>query len=135
MRSRSSLALFLLSLPFSGAALALETDLLERQAGFTEKRMGARVESVEDVAGTDQQKILVSVPAKEGKEPPEIEEVVVTAPEMKPEVLEKPRYEFVRDYTNDRYGFVIYLGRQKNLPFRIYFKDDHALNPTTQELQ
>lgn len=133
MRSRLSSACFFLLVP--GLALAMETDPLERRAGFTEERLGARVESVEDVAGTDQQKILVSVPAKEGQEPPEIEEVLVTAPEMKPDIRETARYEFVRDYAEGRYGFVIYLGRNKNLPFRIYFKDDHALNPTMEEIQ
>lgn len=130
--TRYALSTLLILTP--ACAMALETGQLKREAGATESVLGARVESVEELGG-EQQKILVSIPAQEGGQAPEIEEVIVTAPEIKPEVKVKPRYEFVDDYAQDRYGFVIYLGKNKNLPFRIYFNDDSALNPTTQQLR
>ena len=37
-----------------------------------------------------------------------------------------PRYEVIKDYANDRYGFYVYLGKNKSLPFRIFFKDHSA---------
>lgn len=117
-------------LMIAGVTQAQETDWLKREAGFVGGLLGARVESVEDVAGSDDQKIVVSVPASAVNEEPVIEEVLVTAPypdELEVDAALEPRYEFVRDYERDRYGFIIYLGKHQSLPFRLHFMADDSL--------
>ncbi len=118
-----ALAVTCAALLLSGAVdSATETDLLERRVGFVGGKLGARVERVEDVAGRDEQRVTVSVPTN-GGDKPQIEEVVVTAPRLKQEFRFTPRYEYLDNYEEGRYGFVIYLGESRDLPFRIYFAD------------
>ena len=104
----------------------MESGVIESREGFVDSVSGARVESVEP-HGNGESRVLVSLPADGDTPAREIEEVLVTAPRVEPDApVVKPRYEFVKDYANDRYGFYIYLGNQKSLPFRLYFKDVHA---------
>ncbi len=112
--------------PSPPAAVARESGVIESRVGFVDEISGARVEAVEP-HGKEGVRVLVSLPAR-GDEPAiEIEEVLVTAPRVVPQApIDPPRYEFVQDYANDRYGFYIYLGGRKDLPFRLYFKDHSA---------
>jgi hypothetical protein len=101
-----------------------QTVEFESREGFVDAQTGARVEAVDKSFWTGKTRVLVSVPAADGKAPLEIEEVLVTAkrPE-KPDEESPLRYEFVNDFSNDRYGMYIYLGKDGGIPFRIYFKD------------
>ena len=101
----------------------MESGVIESREGFVDDVSGARVEAVE-AHGDGEYRVLVSLPADGDTPAREIEEVLVTAPRIEPDApVVKPRYEFVKDYANDRYGFYIYLGKQKSMPFRLYFKD------------
>ncbi|WP_372864658.1 hypothetical protein [Spongiibacter sp.] len=106
---------------------ARQSGVIQSQVGFVDVVSGARVDAVETVPGMNEYRVLVSLPARDNEPPTEIEEVLVTAPRIDNEPpLFEPRYEFVKDYAADRYGFYIYLGKQKNIPFRLYFKDHSA---------
>jgi hypothetical protein len=111
----------------STQTVSRQSGIIESQVGFIDTVSGARVEAVENVPGKTEYRVLVSLPASDDQLPTEIEEVLVTAPRVDPEAPAiSPRYEFVQDYANDRYGFYIYLGKQRNVPFRLYFKDHSA---------
>ncbi len=65
----------------------------------------------------DMQAVRLAVPRS--GEP--IEEMVVTAQRRSGEaVLQLKPHEFVRDYDNNYYGLVIYLGKNESLPLRLY---------------
>lgn len=101
--------------------------LIPSETGFIDKRSGARVEAVERTEEAGDYRVLVSVPRSRGGRNTEIEEVRVTAPRIDDGTPLAPvRYEFVKDYRHDRHGLYIYVGQNKNLPFRLYFKDHSA---------
>ncbi|WP_269620374.1 hypothetical protein [Zhongshania sp. BJYM1] len=123
IRVRNAAVFLLASFCFS-VANAAETGDIRGEVGFVDEGTGATVESVErgDVSG--EYRVLISVPRKGDSPAMEIEEVLVTAPELTPEdPAVRPRYEFVKDYSEDRYGFYVYIGKSRDWPFRIYFKD------------
>ena len=103
------------------SVMALETGDLDLKEGFTDPTSGVKVEKVV-ITGTDEiQEITVSVPQSAGS----IEEVVVTAPREKSltTVIQKKRFELLKDYEHDRYGLVIYLDKSQKLPLRLYFNN------------
>lgn len=123
--NKLSRAIALLTL--AGAAVtaqAEQTGPLTSEEGYVDPGTGARVEAVDKSFWTGKTRVLVSIPAAEGREAVELEEVVVTAkrPEEQGSDLQL-RYKFLKDYSDDRYGMYIYLGKNQQLPFRIYFKD------------
>lgn len=113
------------SLSMSISVSASETDLLEQKEGFQGKVMGARVESVSIDEKDKVKQVTVSIPKESGP----IEEVIVTAPRLDKPKREKPifqmkPYKFIKDYEGDRYGLIIYLGEDNELPFRLYFSGE-----------
>lgn len=117
-------AVFLLASVCFSVANATETGDIRGEVGFVDEGTGAKVESVERGEVSGEYRVLVSVPRKGDSPAMEIEEVLVTAPELQPEdPIARPRYEFVKDYSEDRYGFYVYIGKSRDWPFRIYFKD------------
>lgn len=113
------------SIGFSPLVAALETDLLEQKEGYQGKILGARVEEVSVVEGERIKQLTVSIPKSNGP----IEEVIVTARRLDSTDREKPifqmkPYTFIKDYDNDRFGLIIYVGENNQLPFRLYFKGE-----------
>ena len=110
---------------------AQETGSLDLTEGFTEKKLGAKVEKISVQENTGIQKVTISVPKNQIAAP--IEEIIVieAAPE-KPEreeeqtVPQAKPYEFIKDFDNDRYGLIIYLGKDLRLPLRLYFSTDQT---------
>ncbi|MBD2858229.1 hypothetical protein IB286_04345 [Spongiibacter sp. KMU-158] len=121
---KNVLATISLSVCAVSFAIAEPTGEIKSEAGFEDPASGARVETVDKSFWTGKTRVLVSIPAGDGKEALEVEEVLVTAkrPE-KPEGNQTLRYKFVKDYSDDRYGMYIYLDKNSDMPFRIYFKD------------
>ena len=118
--------LFVVLTGFMAAALAIESGDIESRVGFIDESTGAKVEAVERGEQSGEYRVLISIPGKDGAAPVEIEEVLVSAPRTDPDVdntAAPSRYEFVNDYSADRYGLYIYIGKNKDWPFRIYFKD------------
>ncbi|AKH69172.1 hypothetical protein IMCC21906_01494 [Spongiibacter sp. IMCC21906] len=124
------LATRLLLLCWGVALHAAETGPIRGEVGFVDEVSGARVEAV-DPDENGEYRVLVSLPNTDtNKSPTIIEEIVVRA-ERDESVVDEPapaapRYEVIKDYANDRYGFYVYLGKNKSLPFRIFFKDHSA---------
>ncbi|CAA0090373.1 Uncharacterised protein [Zhongshania aliphaticivorans] len=118
-------ALFLSTSILITVANAAETGNIRGEVGYVDEKTGVTVESIERGEKTGEYRVLISLPRKGDSPAMEIEEILVTAPEMKPEDAGElnPRYEFVKDYSKDRYGFYVYIGKRKDWPFRIYFKD------------
>ncbi|MEX1669914.1 hypothetical protein AB4876_13415 [Zhongshania guokunii] len=105
-------------------AYALESGDIEGRVGFVDESTGAKVEAIERGEQSGEYRVLISIPGKDGADTLEIEEILVSAPAINAEDLPVPtRYEFVNDYSSDRYGLYIYIGKSKDWPFRIYFKD------------
>jgi len=106
-------------------ANAAETGDIKGEVGFIDERTGVTVEAVERGEKSGEYRVLISVPRKGDSPAMEIEEILVTAPELKQDdaAAVPPRYEFVKDYSEDRYGFYVYIGKSRDWPFRIYFKD------------
>ncbi|MGJ8686563.1 MAG: hypothetical protein ACSHWQ_03735 [Spongiibacteraceae bacterium] len=107
----------------SAGATASESGLIQSQVGFIDPDSGVKVEAVDKMADQPGTRVLISVPANGDAPAIQIEEVLVTAPRIEQREVIKPRHEFIRDYSNGRHGYYIYLGEEKNLPFRIYFRD------------
>lgn len=106
-------ATLVLALP----ALAQETADVELKAGYVDPKSGVKVEEIVAMPEQDMQAVRLAVPRS--GEP--IEEMVVTARRRSGEaVLQLKPHEFVRDYDNNYYGLVIYLGKNESLPLRLY---------------
>lgn len=102
-------------------AVELETGWLKPEVGHKEEVMGATVNKVQD----DTQTLTIAIPKKSAPNIKAIEEVIVVG--KKPEKPDTPwhkkiDYEFIDAYDNDNYGLVIYLGKDYQIPFRLYFK-------------
>lgn len=124
MTSIRTIAACLFAGGFISMAAATETGNIRGEVGFVDEETGVTVESVERGEKSGEYRVLISVPRKGDSPAMEIEEVLVTAPELKPDDEAVPsRYEFVKDYSKDRYGFYVYIGKNRDWPFRIYFKD------------
>lgn len=114
---------------FSSAAYAGQSGPIRSEVGFVDESSGARVEAVESQPDGEY-RVLVSVPRGGNTGPTVIEEIVVSASRDTPEEVAEPspapRYELVKDYANDRYGLYVYLGKNRDWPFRLFFKDHSA---------
>ena len=99
------------------SASGLETGELELREGYVDPVSGVKVEKIVVSDEDGLQEITLSVPRENGP----IEEVIVTAPRLhsKP-VQQKKAYTFVDDYDNDRYGLILYLGKEQRVPIRLF---------------
>ncbi|MFT4919636.1 MAG: hypothetical protein ACI8RU_002258 [Zhongshania aliphaticivorans] len=123
---RKKAGLFAVLMGFITSSYAIESGDIENRVGFIDESTGAKVEAIERGEQSGEYRVLISIPGKGESAGMEIEEVLVSAPSIAPDLDDKPaptRYEFVNDYSADRYGLYIYIGKSKDWPFRIYFKD------------
>lgn len=99
-----------------------QTDWIQPVTGHKESTLGASVRSVEtDEAGEARVTIAIPKPATENSSG--MEEVVVVgrrADDTEEEI--EVRHEWVKDYDNDNYGLILYLGKNGNLPLRLQLK-------------
>lgn len=105
-------------------ATELRTDWIEPVEGFSEKSLGAQIRSIEsapaDEGGT---RVTIAIPKGSVANAEDIEEVIVLG--RKPDKTEPTldiSHEWVADYDRDYYGLVLYLGKNGNIPLRLYFK-------------
>jgi len=98
-------------------ALAAETGDLELREGYVDPVSGVKVESIVLLPDEGMQAITLSVPRETGP----IEEVIVTARRPEQQTIPQHKaYTFVRDYDNDHYGLILYLGKDHRLPIRLF---------------
>ncbi len=103
-------------------AAELQTDWIEPTAGQSEKALGVSVKSVEADESGDS-KVTLSIPKSSVGGEGDIEEVTVVG--QKPDKTEQRldiRHEWVADYDKDNYGLVLYLGKDGQVPLRLYLK-------------
>lgn len=106
-------------------AAELQTEWIEPTAGFSEQALGARIKSIEAMPGDEGQKVIIEIPRESMTQEESMQEIVVTARQPDQSESEiKVRHEWVKDYENDFYGLVLYLGKNNDLPFRIYLKSN-----------
>lgn len=122
IRNLSLLAL-LAALPVYAAEL--KTEWIEPKEGFSEQILGARIKSIESLPGDEGQRVTIEIPRESMTEAESMQEIVITArqPDQSESII-KVRHEWVNDYENDFYGLVLYLGKNSNLPIRIYLKSE-----------
>jgi len=98
---------------------------MELVKGYKGKQVGAELRDiqVEDTFGG--QKVTIAIPKSAIAHPNTMEEVRVVG--RRPETFEfefplEFTYEWVDDYDNDYYGLVLHLGKDSQVPFRLYME-------------
>jgi hypothetical protein len=104
---------------------ALETELLSPTVGDLDQRLGARVESIEQVEDSETVKIYVTLPQQDGSE---IEEVIVLGqPDKKTKqstpLLQMQKFEVLNDLDEGRSGIVIYLGKKEDFVLKLNYTE------------
>ncbi|MGI9285145.1 MAG: hypothetical protein ACR2P1_07125, partial [Pseudomonadales bacterium] len=124
----SSTFMLLCFLSFSQAEeLSYDTDWLSPEAGFKEKKMGARIDSVTEMKKEGMQRIEISLPETENP----IEEVIVIgkrvdAPEK---IIQSKRFEYVNDLKSGRSGIIIYIGKRQKFALKFNYDEGNARFP------
>jgi hypothetical protein len=111
----------MLSLPL--AAAELQTDWIEPVEGYQENSLGAILKAVDVSPEDGSTRVTISIPKASVAEDSDMEEVVVYGRRAdKSEAEINIRHEWVADYDKDNYGLILYLGKDGNIPLRLYLK-------------
>jgi len=111
----------MLSLPL--AAAELQTDRIEHVEGYQENSLGAILKAVDVSPEDGSTRVTISIPKASVAEDSDMEEVVVYGRRAdKSEAEINIRHEWVADYDKDNYGLILYLGKDGNIPLRLYLK-------------
>jgi hypothetical protein len=115
------------ALPFASGAEDLETDWIEPVAGFEESTLGARLKVMEISPVDGSATVTVAIPKSRLKDNDAVEEIIIYGkkPDKSEPVMTIP-HEWIQDYSQDYYGLVLYLGKDGNIPFRIYLKGQES---------
>jgi hypothetical protein len=97
------------------------SDWMELVKGYKDKGTGAELRDIQYDANKDAQRVTIAIPKTALNGPQAMEEVrVVGRRPEKPEPWFEYRYEWVDDYDNNYYGLVFYVGKDQQVPFRIF---------------
>lgn len=98
---------------------SLSSDWIELVKGEKGATLGVELRDIEPGTEPGTRKVTLAVPKKSVSNPDEMEEVLVVG--RKPDAPEpiEYRYEWVKDYDNDNYGLVIYIG-EGDYPIRLF---------------
>jgi len=114
--------LLLMSAPWVQAG-ELQTDWITPVKGESEQTLGASVRAVEAAENDGGSKVTIAIPKSALAEDEAIEEIVVVGKRAdNSEQRLDIRHEWVADYDKDNYGLVLYLGKDGNIPLRLYLK-------------
>jgi hypothetical protein len=120
-----TLAPGLVSAMFSAVISAgeLKTDWIEPVEGYEEATLGARVQTLEISPVDGSTTATISIPRIAVDENGTVEEVIIygKGPDKTEPRVEIP-HEWVSDYDKDNYGLILYLGKNANIPLRLYLK-------------
>lgn len=117
----AALCCAVLALP--ALAQELQTDWIEPVAGASEKTLGASIRAVEPGDEEGSTKVTIAIPKQSVGDNGDMQEVVVYGRQPdKSEPSLDVRHEWVADYDKDYYGLVLYLGKDGNVPLRLYLK-------------
>ena len=103
----------------------LQTDWIQPVTGAEEKTLGASLRAVETSAEDGSTRVTIAIPKASVADTADIQEVIVVGqrPDKSEPTLDV-RHEWVADYDKDYYGLVLYLGKDGNIPLRLYLKSD-----------
>ncbi|WP_148067179.1 hypothetical protein [Parahaliea maris] len=104
-----------------------QTDWMELVKGYKGKQMGAELRDIESEDTFGGRKITIAIPKTSMSDPGMMEEVRVVGHRPEETEFEFPlefRHEWVDDYDNDYYGLVLYLGKDANVPIRLYMESN-----------
>jgi len=107
-----------------------ESDWIELREGYREKIIGARVDQIDEIKGSEgnaNTQVTLAIPKAAIEDTDDILEIVVVGKAPKKE--DKPvtlniHHEWANDYENDYYGLILTIGDFTELPIRLYFKGD-----------
>lgn len=116
-------AVVLLALPGLAQNATQQSDWMELVKGHRDSVLGAELRDIQVDEALGQQRVTVAIPKTAISPPSEMEEVRVVG--RRPDKLEfefplEFTYEWVEDYDNDYYGLVLHLGKDAQVPFRLY---------------
>jgi hypothetical protein len=106
-----------------GETVTQKSDWLELVKGYKGKALGAELREIEPEEEFGTQSITIAIPKSAIADPDTLEEVRVVGRRPDKFDLEFPlefTYEWVDDYDNDYYGLVIHIGKDDNVPLRLY---------------
>ena len=126
MKKRVGRIILLAALTVSPALLAaeLQTDWIEPVQGYEEDSLKATLRAVQVSPDDGSTTVTISIPKTSVTDRESIDEVIVYGKredQSEPEL--KIRHEWVEDYDQDNYGLVLYLGKNGNIPLRLFFRD------------
>ena len=100
----------------------LLSDWIQPVQGAKEKNLGAEMSAV-DESGEEGRTVTISIPKASLDNQSQIEEVIIYGQrEDRSEPRLDIRHEWLSDYDRDHYGLVLYLGKEGNIPLRLYLK-------------
>ena len=116
-------AAVVLALPGIAQNSTQESDWMELVKGHRGNVLGAELRDIQVDEAFGRQRVTVAIPKTAISPPGEMEEVRVVG--RRPDKLEfefplEFTYEWVEDYDNDYYGLVLHLGKDAQVPFRLY---------------
>ncbi|MFA5629900.1 MAG: hypothetical protein WC997_00195 [Porticoccaceae bacterium] len=116
------LAALAIPAPLLGADL--QTDWIEPVQGYEEGALKAKLRAREVSPADGNTTVTISIPKSSLSDREAIDEVIVYGKQddqSEPEL--EIRHEWVADYDQDNYGLVLYLGKNGNIPLRLFFRD------------
>lgn len=107
----------------SAVAGELKTDWIEPVEGYEEATLGAKLETLEISPVDGSTTVTIAIPRISVDENGDIEEVIIygKGPDKTEPRIDIP-HEWVSDYDKDNYGLILYLGKNANIPLRLYLK-------------
>ena len=100
----------------------LLSDWIQPVQGAKEKNLGAEMSAI-DESGEEGRTVTISIPKASLDNQSQIEEVIIYGQrEDRSEPRLDIRHEWLSDYDRDHYGLVLYLGKEGNIPLRLYLK-------------
>jgi len=113
-----------LAMPASLLGADLQTDWIEPVQGYEEDVLKATLRAREVSPDDGSTTVTISIPKSSLSDRESIDEVIVygkQGDQSEPEL--KIRHEWLADYDQDNYGLVLYLGKNGNIPLRLFFRD------------
>jgi hypothetical protein len=114
----------LLAATLAGAqTVTHESDWMKLVKGSRDSAIGAELRDIQQEDEFGNQRVTIAIPKDAIAPPDTMEEVRVVGRRPDKFEFEFPlefTYEWVEDYDNDYYGLVLHLGKDDNVPIRLY---------------
>lgn len=115
-----------------GQTTTQESDWMELVKGYRGENMGMELRDIQVTEGAEGQTVTLAIPKSAINHPDTMEEVRVVGRRPDKMEFEFPlefTYEWVDDYDNDYYGLVLHLGKDSQVPFRLFMDSRTGFTP------